>query len=319
MYQGPQWGDYGDACTIGFSSVPLTTQLIEEQALGFYDMCDVLEADNVPGAETYRFKFYNGFGDPLIHDSPSRFCQLDLVPGLELGSPYAVIVRVLTQGEVSANGEIRLIAMNNFVPDTQLDDAITDCGATYQLNTVVSAVNICAAEYYTFRFNNITDANQADLFYTRDDGLRSINLNWVVGLNPGDTYSVQVLGASGGLVGEYGPACEITIAGGADEDGLVEFNGGNGTDLSEVAIELYPNPTAGEEVMMNLSNLSEEQQEVMVEVYDLYGKKVHAEILGNNGSQMNAVIRLPELASGIYTVNVVVNEVRIGAKKLVVR
>jgi hypothetical protein len=100
---------------------------------------------------------------------------------------------------------------------------------------------------------------------------------------------------------------------------LAELNEGSTEQLSDVAIELYPNPTSGEEVMMNLSNLSQEQQEVMVEVYDLYGKKIHAEILGNNGSQMNAVIRLPELASGIYTVNVVVNEERVGAKKLVVR
>jgi subtilisin-like proprotein convertase family protein len=317
MYQGPQWGDYGDACTIGFSSVPLTTQLIEEQALGFYDMCDVLEADNVPGAEGYRWKFYDGINPAIQYDSPTRFCQLDLVGGLSLGSPYGVAIRAYTQGVLAPQGLLRLIAMNNFVPDTQLDGAITDCGATYPLNTVVSAVNICAAEFYTFRFTNVTDANQADLFYTRDDGLRSINLTWVTGLNPGDTYSVQLLGGSGGLVGEYGDACEITIAGGAN--GLVELDEGSTEQLSDVAIELYPNPTTGEEVMMNLSNLSQEQQEVMVEVYDLYGKKVHAEILGNNGSQMNAVIRLPELASGIYTVNVVVNEERVGAKKLVVR
>ncbi|MFT7347698.1 MAG: hypothetical protein ACI9CP_002160, partial [Cryomorphaceae bacterium] len=112
-------------------------------------------------------------------------------------------------------------------------------------------------------------------------------------------------------------ACEITIAGEADLIG--GFNGGSEELNSSVEIELYPNPTTGEEVIMNLSNLSQEQQEVMVEVYDLYGKKVHAEILGNNGSQMNAIIRLPELASGIYTVNVVVNEERVGAKKLVVQ
>jgi hypothetical protein len=244
---------------------------------------------------------------------------LDLVEGLNLGSPYAVAIRAYTQGILAPQGPLRLIAMNNFVPDTELDENITDCGSTYPLNTVVSAVNICAAEYYTFRFTNITDANQEDLFYTRDDGLRSINLTWVMGLNPGDTYSVQVLGASGGLVGEYGNACEITIAGDDDLDGLIEFNGGNVADVSDVEIELYPNPTTGAEVMLNLSNLSQEQQEVMVEIYDLYGKKVHAEILGNNGSQLNAVISLPELASGIYNVNVVVNEVRVGAKKLVVR
>jgi hypothetical protein len=318
MYQGPQWGDYGDACTIGFSSVPLTTQLIQEQALGFYDMCDVLEADNVPGAEGYRWRFITAFNSAvIIYDSPTRFCQLDLVQGLSLGSPYAVGIRAFTQGIAAPQGAIRLIAMNNFVPDTELDGAITDCGATYPLNTVVSAVNICAAEFYTFRFTNVTDANQADLFYTRDDGLRSINLTSVIGLIAGDTYQVQVLGGSGGLIGEYGTACEITIAGEADLIG--GFNGDSEELNSSVEIELYPNPTTGEEVMMNLSNLSQEQQEVMVEVYDLYGKKIHAEILGNNGSQMNAVIRLPELASGIYTVNVVVNEERVGAKKLVVQ
>jgi len=317
MYQGPQLGDYGDACIIGFQSEPLTTQLIEEQALGFYDMCDILEADNVPGAELYRWKFYDSFEDPIIYDSPNRFCQLDLVPGLSLGSPYAITIRVLTQGVPAPIGEIRLIAMNNFVPDTQLDNAITECGATYPLNTVISAINICAAEFYTFRFTNISDANQPDLFFTRDDGLRSINLTSVTGLVPGDTYSVQILGGSGGLVGTYGPACEITIAGA--QSGLAEINSGNTTAVDEMGMEIYPNPTDGEEVVLNLTNLSREQQEVMVEIYDLYGKKVHSKILGNNGSQMTAVLSLPELASGIYTVNVIVNEERLGAKKLVVR
>jgi len=317
MYQGPQWGDYSEACTIGFSSVPLTTQLIEEQALGFYDMCDILEADNVPGADGYRWKFNDGINPVIVYDSPNRFCQLDLVEGLSLGSPYAVAVRASTQGILAPQGELRLIAMNNFVPDTELDGNITDCGSTVPLNTVVSAVNICAAEFYTFRFINLSDANQPELFYTRDDGLRSINLTWVAGLNEGDTYAVQVLGGSGGLVGEYATSCELTIEGESPIDG--EFNNGGGVEQVPVAIELYPNPTVGDEVMINLSNLSQEQQEVMVEIYDLYGKKVHAEILGNNGSQMNAVIQLPELASGIYTVNVVVNEERIGAKKLVVR
>ncbi len=317
MYQGPQWGDYGDACEIGFSSEPLTTQLIEEQALGFYNMCDVLEADNVPGATGYRWKFFDGF-NVINYDSPTRFCQLDLVEGLSLGSPYAVRIRAFTQGVLAPVGETRLIAMNNFVPDTQLDENITDCGATYPLNTVISAVNICAAEFYTFRFTNISDANQADLFYTRDDGIRSINLSWVEGLNAGDTYSVSVLGGSGGLVGEYGSGCEITIEGG--ENGIVEMPNSNDDELlSDVVIDLYPNPSTGEEVMVNLSNLGNVQQEVILEVYDIFGKKVHSEVLGNNGSQMIAVLKLNDLASGIYNVNIFVNEENVGSEKLVIQ
>jgi len=318
MYQGPQLGDYGEACVIGFSSVPLTTQLIDEQALGFFDMCDILEADNVPGATTYRWRFFTGFdADPIVYDSPNRFCQLGLVEGLQLGSPYGVVVRVLTQGISSPNGEIRLIAMNNFVPETGLDEFFTTCGSTVDLNTVVTAVNICAAEFYTFRFTNLTDANQPELFYTRDDGLRSINLSWVPGLNEGDTYAVQVLGGSGGLVGEYGYTCELTIAGGAQS--LTQSGNGSSSILADVEMELYPNPTSTQEVMLTLTNLDSEQQEVRVEIHDLYGKKVHSELIGNNGSQLNTVIQLPELAMGIYTVNVMVNQEQVQAKKLVVR
>jgi hypothetical protein len=317
MYQGPQWGDYGEACEIGFSATPLTTTLIDEQALGFFNMCDILEAYNVPGAEAYRWKFYDGF-EQIIYDSPTRFCELDLVPGLNLGSPYAVSIRAYTQGTLAPIGGWRLIAMNNFVPTTQIDENITECGESYPLNTVISAVNICAAEFYTFKFTNISDPNQEDLFYTRDDGLRSISLDWVIGLNPGDTYAVQVLGGSGGLVGEYGPSCNITIEAAAPgQSGIVA--GPAGTVLSDVEIDLYPNPTTGEEIMLNLSNLGDEQQEVRIEVFDLYGKKVHSELLGNNGSQMISVLKLEHLASGIYNVNVVVNDENVGTEKLVIQ
>jgi len=317
MYQGPQWGDYSEACEIGFSSVPLTTQLIEEQALGFYDMCDVLEADNVPGAEGYRWKFFDGFGE-IIHDTPTRFCQLDEVEGLSLGSPYVLGIRAYTQGVLAPMGELRLFAMNNYVVDTQIDENITECGGTYPLNTVISAINICAAEFYTFQFTNISDANQEDLFYTRDDGLRSISLSWVTGLIPGDTYVVQVLGGSGGLVGEYGPSCTITIAGDSDGSGIVPED--QGLDLlSDISIDLYPNPSTGEEVIINLSDLGNEQQEVRVEVYDLYGKKVYSDLLGNNGSQMVSVLKLEHLASGIYNVNVIVNDENVGTEKLVIQ
>jgi hypothetical protein len=143
----------------------------------------------------------------------------------------------------------------------------------------------------------------------------------VTGLVPGDTYEVTVIGGSGGLVGTYGPACEITIAGGADDSN--GFNGGVAQadiDGEMPTIEIYPNPTSGDEVMLVLSNLVDDQQEIIIQVYDMYGKAVHSQNVGNNGSQMNTALRFQKsLASGVYTVNIIVNENLIGAQKLVVQ
>jgi hypothetical protein len=322
MYQGPNWGDYGAACEIGFADVGATTQLIASQALGFYNMCDILEANNVSGASSYLWTFSNGFdGEEITHTTSNRFCPLQNVEGLSLGSPYAVTVQTTVLGVLSEPGLTRLIAMNNFVPTTGLDPLVNTCGSTYELFEVLSAIEICAAEFYTFQFTNISNPDQEPLFYTRDDGLRTIVLSWVTGLVPGDTYEVTVIGGSGGLVGTYGPACEITIAGGADDGN--GFNGGvaqaQGAD-DMPTIEIYPNPTSGDEVMLVLSNLVDDQQEIIIQVYDMYGKAVHEQNVGNNGSQMNTALRFQKaLASGVYTVNIIVNENLIGAQKLVVQ
>jgi transforming growth factor-beta-induced protein len=317
MYQGPNWGDYGDACTIGFSATPLTTQLKEELALGFYDMCDILEADNVPGAQAYRWRIMDGF-NVIIYTTPNRFLPLQDVPGLNLGSPYAVRVRAYTLGQWSPFGLVRLFAMNNFVPETGVDTNINTCGATYPLSQVLSAVEICAAEFYTWRFTNVSDATQPDLFYTRDDGLRTIQLTWVDGLIPGDTYSVQVLGGSGGLTGTYGYACEITIAGGSA--GLVTQPDVLTDQLTQYSVNLYPNPSRGDEVMITVDNLTDAQNEFIIEVYDIYGKKVHSENFANNGSSLIAAVNFQKpMAAGIYTVNIISNDELIGARKLVVQ
>jgi len=318
MYQGPNWGDYGSACEIGFSLAGGVTQLIESQALGFYNMCDILEADNVPGAVGYRWRFLDGF-ETLTHDTPNRFLALQDVEGLNLGQPYSVRVRSYFNGQFSGPGLIRLISMNNFVVETGLDQNINTCGSTYALSTVLSAVNICAADFYTFRFTNISNPDQAPLFYTRDDGNRTILLGWVTDLVPGDTYAVQVLGGSGGLVGTYGYSCNITIAGG-DGPGFSPDVATPMSDDAAALIQLYPNPTMGDEVLLVLSNLDNEQQSIIVEVYDMFGKKVHNQNIANNGSEMNAALRFQKsLASGVYMVNVIINDQLAGAQKLVVQ
>ncbi len=317
MYQGPNWGDYGDACTIGFADGGATTQLKVEFALGFYNMCDILEADNVAGASEYTWLFTDGF-DSLTAVSPNRFLQLQNVEDLNLGSPYAVSVKAQSLGQYGEYGISRLIAMNNFVPTIGLDENFTACGSTVALNAVISAINICAADYYTFRFTNISDLTQEDLFYTRDDGLRTVLLSWVTGLIPGDTYAVQVLGASGGLVGTYGPICEITIAGGMS--GIITLDESNVQSDVQAEISIYPNPSRGDEVMVSIENLQDVQNDVIIDVYDMYGKRVHSENYANNGTFMNVALDFQQpMAAGVYLVNITSNSELIGARKLIVQ
>jgi len=156
------------------------------------------------------------------------------------------------------------------------------------------------------------------LIYTRNDGLRTISLSFVNGLTPGDTYAVQVRAGSGGLANDYGYACNITIAGGNSgfEAPPVSVN----YSESEAEINIYPNPNAGDEVMISLTNLSDDMHDIIIEVHDIYGKKVHSENVANSGTFMNAVVNFHKpMAAGVYTVNIISNEQVIGARKLVVQ
>ncbi|MFN2422857.1 MAG: fasciclin domain-containing protein [Cryomorphaceae bacterium] len=317
MYQGPNLGDYGEACDIGFSESPLTTQLIVSQALGFYNMCDILEADNVVGADEYNWIFSDGF-EEVEATTSTRFLQLSNVSGLNLGSPYAISITARSLGEWSEVGEIRLIAMNNFVPETGIDADITPCDATYPITQVLSAVEICAAEFYTWRFINNTDPDQEDLIYTRTDGIRTINLALVGGLIPGHTYTVQVRAGSGGLTNDYGYPCDITIEG--EDPGSIGQPGVIAFSENEAEISIYPNPNTGSEMMIEVRNLSDDMHDFIIEVYDIYGKKVHSENVANNGTFMNVAVNFHRpMAAGVYTVNVISNEKVIGARKLVVQ
>jgi hypothetical protein len=280
-------------------------------------MCDVLEAAAVPGADAYRWRFLDGF-DIIVINTPSRFLQLEDVPGLNLGSPYALRIRARSLGQWSLYGATRLIAMNNFVPETGVDANITACDATYPITQVISAVEICAAEFYTWKFTNISNPNQEDLLYVRNDGLRTISLSWVTGLIPGDTYAVQVRAGSGGLSNDYGFSCNITIAGGTR--GFIDQPVDATIDASTAEIKMYPNPNIGDDLMISVTQLSDDMHNIIIEVYDIYGKKVHSENVANSGTSMNTAINFQKpMAAGVYTVNIISNEEVIGARKLVVQ
>ena len=317
MYQGANLGDYGDACTITMAGGP-TTFLEASFDDGFYNMCDILRAKRIPGAVNYRWTFTSG-GTTLERNSNSSNNRMPLhfVSDLQLGTAYDVEVFATdAQGNEGNVSTVRTINMNNFVPDTELNSAQFTCGSTVVLTNLVNAVEVCNAESYTFRFTDITDAQNPPLERVRPT--RVLQFAMVSGLIPGHTYNVQVKAASGGLEGEYATACEVTI----DEGEQGRMPGGNTVDnagLNQLDMTVYPNPVTGAEVMVTIDGLSDANSDVVVEIYNLTGQRIHQQNFGNAGNRFSAAVKLNgNIASGTYLLRTSVNGEPSGAEKIII-
>jgi hypothetical protein len=207
-----------------------------------------------------------------------------------------------------------------FVPKLQLvdDDCVNDLYALSDTLRIDVSEFSLPVKNWVFAFQELETPFQT-YFRLSPNGKRpGIRLNQVPPLELGRSYEVKVRPIfNGGIEGDFGEPCEISIA--VEEIGLAEVNGTGNNDTEDLTIELYPNILTGTAVTLELNNLYGSHQEVLVEVYDLYGKKVHYALLGINGSHMTSVLSLPELDSGIYLVYVLMNKTRVGAKKLVIR
>ncbi len=281
-YPGPVSGDYGNSCTIKLQDNVLSTQLQAQYGNGIFDFCDIVAADPVGGADKYRWEFNDLVNTTVIYSEfYYRLLRLYQVPGLQLGKTYIVSAFAQVNGMESPVGTLRFLFTNNLVPNTGLRNDFYPCGGSYPLNSQVQAVEICAAESYTWRFRN-TSQLQEDLIYTRSDGSRFIRLEWVTGLIGGDNYDLDVKGFQGGLDGDYSAICNITV--GEPTNG---FTTGYVDDLSEVIESsgeiaeyepelflsvLQSGSSSGAPVMFQIA--SDINEYVTVAMYDLNGRIV---------------------------------------------
>lgn len=80
-------------------------------------------------------------------------------------------------------------------------------------------------------------------------------------------------------------------------------------NASDVAI--YPNPNRGDFVNVNINNIADGVDRVLIDIYDSFGKLVMSNQYAPNGSNLNMIMTLDGMASGLYTVNIIVDgEVR---------
>lgn len=314
----PTYGDFGNTCIIGLQENVLTTSLEVQYANGFFDFCDIVGAQKVALATQYRWTFLN-LDDlttsEVIGLADSRLLNMYRVPNLLLGTTYIVGVFATVAGEESPSGTLRFLNMNNAVPNTGLNSDIYPCGQTYPISTFLQAREVCEAEAYTWRFTNTSSA-QAPVFYTRDDGSRFVDLDFVTGLIEGDSYDVEVLAAQGGLIGDYSVICNITI-GPSENPNLLMTQPTTATNVvgddkfSSVAIkeaqsgwEVDLERVSNSNGIYNLTLSSEDNtQRAYIEIFDLNGRRIDIinPVLSVGATER---LNLSNLPHGVYVLRV---------------
>ena len=159
------------------------------------------------------------------------------------------------------------------------------------------------ANEYRFRIFNLSEGY--DQTFIRSTYI--LQLQWSATVAPplvnGSTYNVEVnVGVNGVYSGFCPSSCTITITnpGGRPEASMVQTTFGQAT--------LWPNPVRDGQVNLSISGIQDADQNITVDIQDIYGKQVFAKEFGNSGERFTTILDLPsDIASGVYMVNIAVN------------
>jgi hypothetical protein len=260
-----------------------------------------------------------------------NLCDFD---GIVPGTTYDVEVAVVYNGIDYGFGPVAQI--NTAAQPLVTLRTADNCGnaGPLQLGAYIrtSAFVPCAKDW-TWEFTR-TDVPELPIYWKKGDGVRLLQLSAVKDLQTntpllvaGATYNVRVKPEYGNFLGNgndvpgiepdydfatnYGGTQQICIVGGAVNGGGNNFAAGDTQPVREAgaALEaaLYPNPTNGAFVNLNIGNIEEGTDRVSVDVYDSFGKLVKSEQIAVNGSSFSTVLTFGEgFASGVYMVNITV-------------
>ncbi|MBK6410189.1 MAG: SBBP repeat-containing protein [Flavobacteriales bacterium] len=277
-----------------------------------YSMNSYVYCSNVAGAGSYQFEF----SDPdagyirriAVNTNKVRFNQMNTSP-LTPGVKYFVRVRTNDAGPLASAhfGAGCEVAISSTVPCTELIGAPTyghSCNESRAFNTnnsFIYATPVVGATEYQFRIVNV--AAGYDETFIRNTYI--LQLKWNIGVAPplvnGTVYNVTVnvkVGAT--YSGFCGNTCTITIDNGARPDASMEQ--ANGT------VTMWPNPVREGQVNLSIDGIRDADQNITVDIQDVYGKQVFAKAFGNSGERFTTILDLPsDIASGVYMVNITVN------------
>lgn len=308
------------------SSIPSTTC---DYGFGPYSLCNTYKADWV-SADDYIFEFTSQTTSDVYtyqQGFANTFVQLFNVPGLQWGDDYDVAISAvfnLTDGSgsteevvVETNAACAIGVNDQPLAALRESDNEANFGPHFLGNYVAATPWVCGAVDWTWEFVN-TDGSELPIIHSRGAANRFLQLSDVAGLQNGAVYEVRVKPEfANGSMTMYGGTELLSIIGAAgmqaEIDSPVAITDDAERDLFENLgdVAIYPNPNRGDYVNVNINNIADGVDRVLIDIYDSFGKLVMSNQYAPNGSNLNMIMTLDGMASGLYTVNIIVDgEVR---------
>ncbi len=293
---------------------------------GSYSLCSPFKARWVPGGTNYIFNFTpTGGGATISYATGAAFTVVPLqnVPGLLWETEYDLSIDVELSLTTSTGGSETIAVQGTSectievpAPPTaalRAQDNLVNAGPLFLGAYIAATPWICTTQEWEWEFVN-TNGIQLPITHLSGGPSRFVRLVDVPGLQPGDVYDVRVRPVfPTGAPSNYGAVDQIAIVGSLGLGTDIESPVVNDEIVDRVEVEtaagiaIYPNPNRGDFMNVNISGINAGVDRVLVDIYDLAGKRVISEQLAVGGNALNVVMPLNGLADGMYIVNVIMD------------
>ena len=297
---------------------------------GPYTLCQYFKATYAGTGAVYTFTFTgvsgSATGNVYTRSQSSDICILSNVsPSLPYGSTYNVLI-TSTYTLLDGAGNQEVIAVPGLSPCTMstvtqpatslrtFDQCMN--GTRFRGSVVASLPWVCGVTNWRWEFTEVNPLTYATvglpIALNRGAASNYINLGTVAALQNGKTYAVRTapILASTGSDYQWGTIkymCIIGSAGMVLEQGS-EVAQNTTRDMlvtNEANMSLYPNPTHGTDVNINLSGVTSDN--VQIRVVDAMGRQVWNNRYSVDGILNTNITFERPLANGLYFVEAIYN------------
>jgi hypothetical protein len=306
---------------------------------GPYTLCQYFKATYAGTGAVYTFTFTgtsgSATGNVYTRSQSSDICILSNVsPSLPYGSTYSVLI-TSTYTLLDGAGNQEVIAVPGLSPCTmstvtqpatslRTSDQCAN-GTRFRGSVVASLPWVCGVTNWRWEFTEVNPLTYATvglpIALNRGAASNYLNLGTVAALQNGKTYAVRTapILASTGSDYQWGTIKYMCIIGSAGM--VVEDNNTPAADTkseiaNEVNMNVYPNPTHGTDVNINLSGVTSEN--VQIRVVDAMGRQVWSNRYSVDGVLNTNITFEQPLANGLYFVEAIFN-VEVQTQRLMVQ
>ena len=291
------------------------------------NLCKVFKATWAGSGVQYRFSFVGtsgiALGNTYVKTQSSDYLTLSTVsPTIPLGCTYNVTVTTI-YNITDASGsleqvEVPALSACSITMEQAASTALRaadrcSVGPKFRGAIVASLPWVCGVTNWKWEFTELDAGGNAvgiPIVYYRGAASNYLNLGLVVALQYGKTYAVRTAPVFSFGEGAYGIVHTMCIVGSA---GMVLEQGsevsGNATrDMlvaNEANMSLYPNPTHGTDVNINLSGVTSDN--VQIRVVDAMGRQVWSNRYSVDGILNTNITFERPLANGLYFVEAIYN------------